>query len=203
MTSSGPGLWSRALERAAKGLPERPGFSAAPVGLRGAHISNTGTQKDFSFTSNFICTAWLWQWKGWYSSVSNGEGPRWHPEVGVSGRVRCQGPLWWWKCSVPCLYQYLVVTSQDVPIGENWAKGTRDFSIPFLTITCESILFSKQKGYITYLGAQTVRQRPCKELRSLGVCEFCGKSQHPHAGAPIANSNELCFRQCLGGRWLF
>lgn len=95
------------------------------------------------------------------------------------------------------------MTSQDVPIGENWAKGTRDFSVPFLTITRESILFSKQKGYITYLGAQTVSRglaKNCEELRSLGGCELRGKSQHPHAGAPIANGNELGFRQCPGDR---
>lgn len=40
-------------KRLQRGLSKIPGFPAAPVGLKEAHISKTETQKDFSFTSNF------------------------------------------------------------------------------------------------------------------------------------------------------
>lgn len=57
-------------------MKQSPGFSAAPAWLRGAHISKIGTQKDFSFTSDFKGTAWFRQWEGWCNSMSNGGFPR-------------------------------------------------------------------------------------------------------------------------------
>ena len=45
-------------------------------------------------------------------------------------------------------YQYLecdiiLLVWQDVPMGGNWAKGTRNLSVLFLRIACEFISTSK------------------------------------------------------------
>lgn len=63
-TSSGPCLWSRALD------------SLLFLHGWGEPYSKIGTQKDFSFTSNFRGTVQRRQWEGWYNSMSNGGFPR-------------------------------------------------------------------------------------------------------------------------------